>query len=90
MTYQQLLTKKTGYANYVLSVTDSKGALGTFRQWLLMQPDVVCANKISTESLSAQVQVTKIPRGTAKGTKTSKIPKKTATPDNDKQSVSGM
>ena len=54
MKYQQPLTKNPGYANYVLSVTDSKGALGTLRQWLLMQPDVVCANEISPESLSAR------------------------------------
>ena len=61
--------------------------MATFVQWLLLQSNVVRANTVSNETSSAQTKVKKTPRGTAKGTKTPKAPKKAATLDNNKQSV---
>ena len=78
------MTKNPSYIKYVPSVDDISGAMGRFQQWLIMQPDVVHANGISTEISLTQMNLKKTPRGIAKGTTTQNASKKTVTLDNSK------
>ena len=90
MTYQQVLSKLPKYVNWVLEHEDPQGGMATFRQWLLLQPQIVRASTVANKASSAEAKTKKTPCGAAKGDKTAKpprAPKKAAAVESDKLSV---